>query len=259
MPGSKGTGRARLFEGDWSQIMTSELAVLLWTAGTVGLIHTLLGPDHYVPFVAMSGALRWSRAKTIWITAICGLGHVLSSVVLGFLGIGLGVAVTRLGAWESYRGNLAAWFLIAFGLVYFIWGVRRAIRNQPHTHLHGHEHGVVHAHTHAHQGEHVHVHGAEDRGIKSVTPWVLFTIFVFGPCEPLIPLVMYPAAKHSLTGVVLVTIVFGVVTIAAMLGAVLAIRAGLTRLSFASLERYTHALAGATILICGLAIRFLGL
>jgi len=25
--------------------------------------------------------------------------------------------------------------------------------------------------------------------------WALFLIFVFGPCEPLIPLIMYPAAK----------------------------------------------------------------
>ena len=40
------------------------------------------------------------------------------------------------------------------------------------------------------------------------TPWVLFLIFVFGPCEPLIPLVMYPAAKHNIQGAIIVAILF---------------------------------------------------
>lgn len=239
--------------------MPPDLTVLLGTAATIGAVHTLLGPDHYLPFVAMSRALRWSATRTAWITLLCGLGHVLSSVILGFLGIGLGLAVTRLEFWESYRGELAAWFLIAFGLVYFVWGLRRAVRNQPHAHIHVHEDGLAHSHTHAHHDEHVHVHGADEPGMKGVTPWVLFTIFVFGPCEPLIPVVMYPAVKHNLLGVVLVTGVFGVVTIGTMLAVVMTMRAGLMRLSLAALERYTHAFAGATILACGLAIQFLGL
>lgn len=239
--------------------MSSELTLLLGTAATIGVVHTLLGPDHYLPFVAMSRALGWSAARTVWITFLCGLGHVLSSVALGFLGIGLGLAVTRLEFWESYRGELAAWFLIAFGLAYFVWGVRRAVRNRPHVHIHVHEDGLPHSHPHAHHDDHVHVHETDEPGIKRVTPWVLFTIFVFGPCEPLIPVVMYPAAKHSLLGVVLVTAVFGAVTIGTMLAVVMAMRAGLMRLSLAAFERYTHACAGATILLCGLAIQFLGL
>lgn len=239
--------------------MNPELTLLLGTAATIGVVHTLLGPDHYVPFVAMSRALRWSGARTVWITLLCGLGHVLSSVALGFLGIGLGLAVTRLKFWESYRGELAAWFLITFGLVYFVWGVRRAVRNQPHVHIHVHEDGLAHSHRHAHHDDHVHVHEKDEPGMKRITPWVLFTIFVFGPCEPLIPVVMYPAAKHSVLGVVLVTAVFGAVTIGTMLAVVMTMRAGLMRLSLAAFERYTHAFAGATILLCGLAIQFLGL
>ena len=88
---------------------------------------------------------------------------------------------------------------------------------------------------------------------------MLFIIFVFGPCEPLIPILMYPAAKNSIFGLVLVTLVFGTVTIATMIGTVLLAMAGITFLPSTQLHRYAHPIGGATILLCGLAIQFLGL
>ena len=92
-----------------------------------------------------------------------------------------------------------------------------------------------------------------------MTPWVLFVIFVLGPCEPLIPLLMYPAAKESTMGLILVTGVFSAVTIFTMLGVVLISTMGLNFIPFKKMERYTHALAGATIFFSGMAIQFLGL
>ena len=163
----------------------------------------------------MSKARGWSLRKTTWITFLCGLGHVMSSVVLGLIGIALGIAVNHLVTIESHRGDIAAWALIAFGLVYCVWGIRQAIRNRPHQHLHSHDGGGDHEHVHVHHHEHVHAHVEEEteREKFNLTPWVLFTIFVFGPCEPLIPLVMYPAATGSLWGLALVTAVFGAMTI----------------------------------------------
>ena len=237
--------------------MSQELTVLAVTAASIGLLHTLLGPDHYLPFIVMARAREWSATKTMWITLLCGIGHIGSSVLLGMIGIALGIAVTKLELFESVRGNLAAWLLIGFGLVYFIWGLRRALRNRPHEHRHTHADGVTHAHLHVHAKEHLHAH--EKEGAPSLTPWVLFTIFVLGPCEPLIPLLMYPAAKSSPMGVVLVTSIFGGVTIATMLGIVMVSRLGINLLPTARLERYVHALAGATVCLCGVAIQFLGL
>ena len=236
--------------------MVNELSILMLTAASLGFFHTLFGPDHYLPFVVMSKAREWSMRKTTVVTVLCGVGHVMSSVLLGFVGVALGIGVMRLEAFESFRGNIAAWALIAFGLVYFVWGLRRALRNRPHRHLHPHEDVVNHKHTHIHSKEHVHVHAEKN---KNITPWVLFTIFVFGPCEPLIPLLMYPAAKSSLLGLVLVTGIFGVVTITTMLGIVLVSTFSINLIPTARLERYSHALAGATIFLCGMAIQVLGL
>ena len=237
--------------------MSNELLILIIAAASIGFFHTLLGPDHYLPFIAMSRSRSWSLRKTSLVTVVCGIGHVLSSVLLGIIGIALGIAVSKLEAIESFRGSIAAWVLIAFGLVYFIWGMRRALRSKPHEHLHKHEDGFSHMHTHHHTEVHMHVH--RKKGTKNITPWVLFTIFVFGPCEPLIPLLMYPAAKNSLLGVVLVTGLFSATTILTMLGIVLISTFGVNLIPMNRLERYTHAIAGATICLCGVSIQFLGL
>jgi sulfite exporter TauE/SafE len=221
--------------------METELTALLITAGSIGFVHTVLGPDHYLPFVAMSRARNWSEIRTLSVTALCGLGHVLSSVVLGLIGVAIGSAVTSLEAIESVRGDLAAWALIAFGLVYFAWGIRRAAKNLPHKHLLGT--------THEHHDDGSHKHKA------NITPWILFTIFVLGPCEPLIPVLMYPAAQSSLSGLVLVAAVFSAVTIATMMAVVFVLNRGIKILPVQNLERYAHALAGLVILLCGVAIK----
>jgi len=228
---------------------------LLATAAFIGFFHTITGPDHYLPFVAMSRVGRWSLPKTVAITLACGFGHVLSSVVIGAIGIAAGFAVGGLGVFDGFRGQVAGWLLLGFGLAYFVWGLRRAIRNQPHTHVHGHSDGVVHSHVHGHTDEHVHVHTEHDEPSGSITPWVLFTIFVFGPCEPLIPILMYPAVKLSVVGVASVMLVFCVFTLATMTTVVVAGYLGLSRFWPSEWARYSHAVAGFVIAACGAAIQ----
>ncbi len=237
--------------------MTSDLTILIAAAGSIGLLHTLLGPDHYLPFVVMARARKWSLAKTIIITSLCGAGHVASSIVVGLVGITFGFALTELVELESARGSLAAWMLITFGLLYFIWGLRRALRMRPHSHRHVHLDGEAHSHEHIHARGHIHVHdGKEDGGL---TPWLLFMIFVFGPCEPLIPMLIYPAAQGSFLGVFMVSAVFGLVTVLTMVVVVAVAFVGAGRFSLGKAERYAHPMAGATVCMSGVAIQFLGL
>ncbi|MEW6250339.1 MAG: hypothetical protein AB1716_06815 [Planctomycetota bacterium] len=278
---------------------------LLGTAAFLGFFHTVTGPDHYIPFIAMGKVGRWSFAKTLAVSAACGVGHVASSIVLGFVGIALSIAVTGLEWFEGVRGDLAAWLLLGFGLAYMVWGIRRAIRNRPHAHLHAHADGSVHWHVHTHHAEHAHPHAASaaepprdpagprasppacstggstltgpraspsasspacstagstpTHGVTArMTPWVLFTIFIFGPCEPLIPILMYPALKLNLWAVALVAGVFAVCTIGTMLAVVALGYYGVLRLATPRLERYAHAIAGGSLAVCGL-LMILGL
>jgi len=236
--------------------MNDSIALLSVTAISIGFIHTILGPDHYLPFIVLSQAKKWSLRKTMVVTFFCGLGHVLSSVVLGLLGIAVGISVTRLVSVESFRGNISAWLFIAFGLVYMIISIRNLIKKKKHSHSHFHIDGEKHSHEHNHQKEHTHIHQDD---IFKTTPWILFLIFVFGPCEPLIPILMYPASKNNISGTILVSVLFSVVTIGTMMSIVLAFKLGLNKINLKPIEKYSHVIAGAMILFSGLAIQYLGL
>lgn len=235
--------------------MTTEFSILLYTAISIGFVHTLLGPDHYIPFIALAKSRKWSLRKTSLVTLLCGIGHILGSVILGIIGVSLGIIINKLEIIESHRGEIAGWLLISFGLLYFVWGMERAVRNKPHSHMHLHHDGRSHEHTHNHLAEHSHIH--EEK--SSITPWVLFIIFVLGPCEPLIPILMYPAAQNSISSLMLVTAAFGFATIFTMLLVVFAGLLGINLLPIKKAERFAHASAGFAILICGISIKFLGL
>jgi hypothetical protein len=205
----------------------TELNILLATAVTIAFVHTLIGVDHYIPFVALSRANDWSMKKTMLIVLICGLGHVLSSVALGGVGIALSAAVSLLVDIENIRGEIATWFLIAFGLVYMVYGIRVAVKNKTHTH---------------------------DAKRPANVFWGLFILFILGPCEPLIPILMYPAAVHNIFALMLVTACFATVTITTMaLMTFLGIR-GIRLLKINALEHYSHALAGLAVLVCGVSL-----
>lgn len=237
--------------------------VLLWGAATVALIHTVIGVDHYLPFIVIGKARKQTLRQVLGLTALCGLGHVLSSMVLGLVGIGLGVAVDTLEVIEGTRGSLAAWGLIAFGLVYAAWSAIRTARGHRHEHVHAHYDGTIHNHDHQHQGGHLHNHEARkaetDAKATQLSRWTLFVLFVFGPCEALIPMFMAPAWQHDWATVMAVAVVFSAVTVVTMLLMVTLGMLGLRRLALGGLARHANTLAGLAIAGSGLAIQLLGI
>jgi len=238
--------------------MSEQFMILSATAAFIGFVHTLVGPDHYVPFIAMAGARKWTLRRTLGITAVCGVGHVAGSVVLGLIGISFGWSLGKLTVFENVRGNLAGWLLLGFGLAYLVWGLHRAIRNRPHIHLHVHADQSVHTHVHSHVHDHVHVHdsSAQAGSKQKITPWILFVIFVFGPCEALIPILMYPAAEGFWWWIAAVVLIFGIVTIATMSVIVALGYLGLANQPLKQFERFSHVLAGLALVVCGLGIQF---
>lgn len=269
----------------------NELTLLIGSAAFLGFIHTLLGPDHYLPFIVLSKARSWSQAKTMWITFISGVGHVAGSVILGIVGIALGISVSKLEAIESQRGDMVSWLIIAFGLAYSVYGIYKYLNNGGHLHLPSflvpkkirqlrhftsfepeqiNDNSYEHTHRHVHHKHHEHIHKVntseahehkhihEQKNIKNITPWILFLIFVFGPCEVLIPLLIFPASEFSVLGITAVSVVFGIATVATMLAVVYLGHKGTSLIKFKKGEKYFHLLAGLVILISGLGMQFLG-
>ena len=155
------------------------------------------------------------------------------------------------GLVESTRGAAAGWALIVFGIAYAGWSFARRRRHHRHSHAHG---DTAHSHEHTTLS---HSHGSMNP--VAFTAWSLFVIFVLGPCEPLIPLLIVPAVSHGVWAATIVALAFGVTTIATMLGVVAIGYAGAHLTVFKRLEPHTHVLAGLAISVSGVAIIALGL
>jgi sulfite exporter TauE/SafE len=230
----------------------NELYLLSISAASLGFIHTVMGPDHYLPFIVLSKARKWSLYKTMWITFISGIGHVGSSVLIGMIGIALGVSLNGLEFVEAFRGEIVAWMLFAFGIAYTIYGIYKYFKSSHHAHL-----PSFLMPKRVRDFHHLPVEEKQEDNTK-LTPWILFLIFVFGPCEVLIPLLLFPAYEHQVSAMFIVSLVFGIVTISTMMVMVYLGNKGTTLIRFKNHERYVHLLAGLIILMSGTGMLFLG-
>jgi len=278
--------------------MDLSIWALCASALTIGLIHTISGPDHYLPLIVFSRARKWNAAQTAAWTALCAIGHVLGSVAVGMVGVFLGWELSKQNWQMDIRGTLSGWALLIFGFVYLLWGIRKAIRGTPHKHFevteageihayqHTHTHAYLHdhddeqyhrgtynsqtrqyhpppthAHDHAHPHEHEHTHAsAPARPRRAVTPWILFVIFVMAPLEPLMPFLFVSGARQSWPAVLAVVLTFILAKMLVMESMVLLgyFGLGLARFKTQKLERFSSLIAGAVVTFCGVGVVFLG-
>lgn len=232
--------------------MPAETTILLITAVGIACLHTLAGPDHYLPFIVLARSRRWTLSRTVFWTLVCGCGHVCSSVLLALAGALVGWSLAQLSYLETIRGGLAGWALLFFGLLYGIWGLVQVRRGRAHKHFDLRDDGSLSVYEHRH-GEPV---APQNR--YPVTPWVLFVIFVLGPCEPMIPLLYLPAAKSSWLTMLLLIVLYTVCTLLMMSILVIMGYYGLSFLQTEKLEKYNHVLGGFAIFICGAGMVFMG-
>ena len=217
--------------------MDQGILILALSALGIGAFHAFIGPDHYLPFVAMAQTRKWSRTRTFWVVSICGVGHVLSSILLGFVFIAVGYALDHFQFWEGRRGDLAAWLLFLSGIGYTIWAMFRLARKKKHGHTH---------------------FPNEKSDKNTMTFWILFTVFLFGPCEPLAAL-LYTASEQSTSSMILIALLFALSTICVMIIMTFLLLRGFKYLQAHKFEKYQHIIAGITLALCGAGILFLGL
>lgn len=192
------------------------------TAMAVGALHTL-APDHWMPFAALARARGWTPIRALRTTVLCGLGHVTVSAILGVAALSVGLGVAQL-----VGGKLAALapiLLMAFGAVYLLWGLR------PHRHRH------------------------EQRG---VTEGALFLLFSSDPCVALIPLII-ASSSGGWPQTIATILAYELGTIASMSILVLTAHAGARAIRLHVFDHYGDAVAGALILMVGVAVKVFGI
>lgn len=207
-------------------------------AVTVGSLHTM-APDHWMPFAALARSRRWSVRRAARTTVVCGFGHVTVSAALGVAALFAGLTVVH--AIGSRLETYATYLLMAFGVVYMIWALRRSFRRDPHA--------VIHPHAHPH-GHHDHDHG--------LTEWSLFALFSADPCVAVIPMII-AAAGFGWHAVLTVIVAYEIATLTTMVVLVTMAYAGVRTFRAAWIDRYGDAVAGAFIVVVGAAMLALGI
>jgi len=172
--------------------------------------------------------------------------------MLGLCGAAFGWSLSKISWLESVRGGLAGWILLGFGAAYCAWGLVRARQNRSHKHFDLHADGGLYVY------EHQHGAALTRQERHRVTPWVMFLIFLLGPCEPMIPLLYFPAAKNSWSGMTVLVVVYTVCTLATMTLMVTCGFYGFAFLKTQKLERYMHAIGGLTVFLCGAGMVCMG-
>ncbi|MDP2653737.1 MAG: hypothetical protein Q8Q08_06870 [Candidatus Omnitrophota bacterium] len=205
-----------------------------FSAVILGFSHTIFSPDHYVPFIALAKANRWSFPKSFLLIVVCGTAHVFSSVLIGWWGLKFLVSLQDLQFIDSFREAILAWALICFGLLYVLRGMKRTWQGRRRS---------------------VSSNPVPPAGFLQ---GFLISIALLGPCEPLIPLMGFSQQlpPFSFAGIVAV---FGLTTVFTMLGIVLTtltvFRWNIVKIRIR--DTSSHALAGGAVVLCGLAVCFL--
>jgi nickel/cobalt exporter len=227
------------------------LTTVAFTGFTVAFFHAAI-PTHWLPFVLVSRARRWSRSKTLAVAALAGLGHVLLTSLLG-LGI----------AWFGFQldASLGEIFIRGTGVVLLAIGGFYGWRQ-----LHGH--GVLHHHAPGghHQPseecEHEHERSHWDEELQDTElvsdkagDWAaisgLFMMLTLSPCEGFLP-VYLSGVQFGWRGFVVLSLILAVATLTGMLAFTWLTLVGFERFKLKSFEQFEAGLLGMIFIVLGL-------
>ena len=195
------------------------------TGFAVAFLHAAL-PTHWLPFVLVGRAQKWSTGRTLGVTLLAGLGHVGLTIALGLALVMAGLALQPSlgGVFHWIVGGLMA----AVGLFYVLRG--------------RHSHAVPAA------GRRVY---ASDRAAIAA----LVTLLTLSPCEAFLPYYL-AGMEHGWQAFVALSLVLLVATSAGMLIFTGLSLAGFKRLGLQWVERYEETILGVALILVGVAVAF---
>ena len=96
--------------------------------------HTI-SPDHWFPFVVVARANKWTLPLALTLACLAGLGHVLTSVAIGLVGVFAEQGLSKDIA--NFLENATPMLLIIFGFGYAAYALYKQRVG-----AHGHSHGI---------------------------------------------------------------------------------------------------------------------
>ncbi len=197
-------------------------------AGSIllSVVHALI-PNHWLPFVAIGRAERWSIRETLVVSAIAGTAHIGATIIVGVLVGMLGIRIT-----SSYQFVMevgAPFILVVMGVIFVVLDLRG-----------GHHH------------EHVDLDDREKgRGSKIAIIASLSSAMFLSPCIE-IAAYYFTASSRGWVAIISVSIVYLAVTLGGMLLLVYLGFIGLKRLRWTYLEEHDKLVTGLVLILLGI-------
>lgn len=204
------------------------LLTLLGGGLTAAFLHAAL-PTHWLPFVLVSRAQRWSIARMLGAVVAAGLAHIATTALAGSLIVMAGLALNQWVA--GILPHLSAALLFIFGAFY----LARASLKRPQL-VSGPQTELTEP-------------GVSDRAAF----WGLVVILAISPGEVLLPIYL-SAADEGLAALGLLTLCFAVGTLAGMIVLSLIAHASASLLKLERWARYEGAILGVALIILGLLV-----
>jgi len=197
--------------------------LLLLAAVSTAAFHSLF-PDHWLPFVLVARARRWSLKRTLWVTGLSNLLHIALTVTLGMVALVVGLEFSQAvgEAMERATGIL----LIVFGSGYAFWSWRR-----------GSKHG----------------HRLEKYPEDRVSAYSLAVVLGVDPCVAALP-IFFASSTLGAPSTVLIMVSFALGTIGGALGITALALGGLYKVEMPFLERHGDLISGLFIAVVGIAV-----
>ena len=201
---------------------------LLGGGFVAAFLHAAL-PTHWLPFVLVGRAQRWSLSRNLMAVTAAGLAHIASTAVVGSLIVAAGLALDEIVA--GLLPHLSAILLFGFGGFYLIKSVirRPAMAGGPPLDL------------------------AEPSVSHGAAFWGLVAVMALSPGEVLLPIYM-SSAQEGVGALALLTGVFAIGTILGMATFTTLARAGASVLKLERWARYEGAILGIALIAIGLLI-----
>lgn len=199
------------------------------SAWLVGFVHAL-APDHWLPFAAMARANSWSRRRLTGAMLCAGFLHLFAAFALTFLAFRMGFSPEHLRDWDARRAGVLPILLVGFGMAYFIWAIKKKTRRKL---------------------------SPAPKGSSGFLK-VLFFLVIFGPCEPLVPL-LFASAVHGWESILISTAAFSTATLTTMVIVAQASYAIPKAQAEKRSHRLSHVVAGGLMAAAGLAIGVFGI
>lgn len=212
--------------------MTSLLPFIL-TGLTVSILHASI-PTHWLPFVLAGRAQKWSYKRTLSVLFVAGMGHVLTTSL-----IGAGVVWFGLHLHERFEHSL----VIVASLIVFSFGLYNVVQ---------YFRGYRHSHCdHHHPHEHDYSKNAKD-GWAILSLLLLLTL---SPCHAFIPIYI-SAWSTGWTGFYILTLTLGLGTLLSMMVFTTLAYLGMRQLRLQWLEEHEKLIAGVLLILLSFLVYY---